>query len=93
VTSDRTSAQLRATSKLSRLPRASASETGLRYWGAINGVLSPQAGLHQKIYPWSAVARDAEVIAAVARLDAAIARTRGDLSKALDSLLAPAATK
>ena len=75
------------------IARAASSETGLRYWGAINGVLSPQAGLHQRIYPWSVVARDAEVIAAVARLDAAIARTRGDLSKALDSLLAPAATK
>ena len=66
------------------IARAASSDDGVRWWGAVNGALSGQAGLRQRIFPWGAVAGSPEVTLALSRLDAALGRVRADAAKMLD---------
>ena len=66
------------------IARAASSDDGVRWWGAVNGALSGQAGLRQRIFPWGAVAESREVTLALLRLEAAMGRVRADAAKLLD---------
>lgn len=71
--------------------RAAGTDASLLQWTTTNGVLSAQSGIRQKVYPWSLVAGDAEMIQAVQRLDAALARYRPVVAKVFEGLQDPMA--
>jgi hypothetical protein len=56
-------------------------------WGATNGVMSPRAAIHQRLFPWRNVSANPGVIASVAALDASYARARGEATRILEGLL------
>jgi TolB-like protein len=68
------------------LARVAASDRELRLWGTVNAVLSGRAGFRQRVFPWGNVAEAPAMIDALARLDAALVRARGDAAKVLDGL-------
>ena len=63
------------------IARAASADDGIRWWGAVNGALSGQAGLRQRIFPWGTVAGSRDVTLALSRLDAALGRVRADAAK------------
>ena len=67
--------------------RAAATDEGIRAWAATNGLMSPQAAIHQNLYPWRNVLASPQVAAAVAAMDAGYVRTRGEAARALEGLL------
>ncbi len=71
--------------------RAAGSDASLLQWATTNGVLSAQAGIRQKVYPWSLVAGNAETIQAVRRLDAAFEGYRPVVAKFFEGLQEPLA--
>jgi hypothetical protein len=73
------------------ISRAAGSDTSLLQWATTNGVLSAQAGIRQKVYPWSLVIGNAETIQAVRRLDAAFGNYRPVVAKTLEGLQDPLA--
>jgi len=68
------------------LTRVASSDRGLRVWGAVNAVLSGQAGLRQRVFPWGNVAEARAMTDAMARLEAALLRARADAAKVLQGL-------
>jgi hypothetical protein len=66
------------------IARAASSDDGVRWWGAGNGVLSVQAGLRQRVFPWAGIAGTPEVARALTRLDAALGSVRADAAKLLE---------
>jgi hypothetical protein len=68
------------------LTRVASSDSALRVWGEVNAVLSGQAGLRQRVFPWGNVADAPAVTEAMARLDAALIRARADAAKVLQGL-------
>jgi len=68
------------------IARAASSDDGIRWWGAVNGVLTANAGIRQNVFPWSNVAGSREVGLAMARIDAALAVVRADAAKLLAGL-------
>jgi hypothetical protein len=68
------------------LNRVASSDRELRVWGAVNAVLSGQAGLRQRVFPWGNVAEAPAMIDVIARLDAALIRARADAAKVLQGL-------
>lgn len=73
--------------------RAAASDRVLRMWGATNGVMSPRAAIHQRLFPWRNVSANPGVIASVAALDASYARARGEATRILEGLLEPSVAR
>jgi serine/threonine-protein kinase len=73
------------------ISRAAGSDAGLLQWATTNGVLSAQAGIRQKVYPWSLVIGNAETIQAVRRLDAAFGNCRPVVAKVFEGLQDPLA--
>jgi serine/threonine-protein kinase len=69
------------------IDRAAGSEQVLRLWGATNGIMSPRSAIAQRLLPWRTVVGAPRVAVAVASLDAAYAKARGEASKILDGLL------
>lgn len=66
------------------IARAASSDDGVRWWSAGNGVLSVQAGLRQRVFPWAGIAGTREVALALTRLDAALGSVRADAAKLLE---------
>ncbi|MEW5982338.1 MAG: protein kinase [Acidobacteriota bacterium] len=73
------------------IDRAATSDEGLLLWGMANGVLSAQAGLHQRSYPWSLVGSAPDVTRASRRLETVLARSRATVARILDGLDDPLA--
>ncbi len=71
------------------ITRVAGSDAALRMWTTTNGIVSAQAGIHQKLFPWSNVIDQPQVVQALVALDRSIARTRADAAKVLDGLLGP----
>ena len=68
------------------LGRIAASEAELRAWGTVNAVIDGQTALRQSVFPWSNVAGSPAVAAALARIDAALARERAGAARILQGL-------
>jgi TolB-like protein len=68
------------------LTRVASSDRELRVWGAVNAVLSGQAGLRQRVFPWGNVADAPAMTDAISRLEAALIRARADAAKVLQGL-------
>lgn len=66
--------------------RAAADDRALRLWLETSAVLSPTSGIRQKVFPWSNVLGSSQVGRAVADLESAIARARGEAAKILAGL-------
>jgi serine/threonine-protein kinase len=66
--------------------RAAGDARTLRMWNATSAVLSPMPSIRQKLFPWDVVAADARFVRAVADMEAALVRVRGEAAKALDGL-------
>lgn len=67
------------------MARAASSDDGVRWWSAVNGVLGAQAGLRQKILPWSNIADSRDMAVAIQRMEAGLARVRGEAARLLES--------
>jgi hypothetical protein len=68
------------------LTRVASSDRELRVWGAVNAVMSGQAGLRQRVFPWGNVAEAPAMTDAITRLNAALIRARADAAKVLEGL-------
>jgi hypothetical protein len=68
------------------LTRVASSDRELRLWGAVNAVLSGQAGLRQRVFPWGNVAEAPAMTDAMTRLNAALIRARAGAAKVLEGL-------
>jgi serine/threonine-protein kinase len=66
------------------MARAASSDDGVRWWCVTNGVLSVQAGLRQRVFPWAGVAGTRDVALALSRLDAALGSVRAEVAKMLE---------
>lgn len=71
------------------MTRAAASEEGILGWVRSNGVLSAQAGLRQKVYPWALVLGSPDVTRAAGRLNDALTNARAQVARALGDLEDP----
>ena len=75
------------------IDRAARSDAGLLLWATANGVLSAQAGIRQKAYPWSVVGGSSDFSAAAGRLDGAMGRSRAIVARILDGVTDPLASQ
>ena len=68
------------------LGKIAASEAELRTWGNVNAVMDGQAALRQSVFPWGNVSGSPAVAAALARIDAALARERAGAARILQGM-------
>lgn len=71
------------------MTRAAASEDGILGWVRSNGVLSAQAGLRQKAYPWALVLGSPDVMRAAGRLNDALTSARAQVARLIGDLEDP----
>ncbi len=69
------------------LDRVASDDTMLHRWTTVNGLLSAQGAIGQRLFPWSNVTGHPMVVQALAALGRAIARSRVEVARSLDGLL------
>ena len=69
------------------IARVATNDAMLHRWTTVNGIVSAQAAIRHRLFPWSNVVGRPPVVQALTALDRAIARSRGEVAKRLDGLL------
>jgi TolB-like protein len=69
------------------IQRVAADQVQLHRWTTVDGMLGARAAIRQRLFPWSNVIGHPAVVQALAALDRAMARARGDVATSLDRLL------
>jgi TolB-like protein len=68
------------------LNRIASSDVELRAWSTVNPLADGQVALRQSVFPWSNIAADPAVAAALARIDAALAKERVGAGRVLQGM-------
>ena len=68
------------------ITRAAADPRALRMWNATSAVLSPMPAIRQAQFPWNGVASNTRFAYAVASMESALVRARGEAAKAFEGL-------
>ncbi len=71
------------------IDRTARDQAMLHRWTTTSAILSAQAGIRQRLYPWSNVLGHPQVNRALVALDRAIARARAEVARRLEGLLDP----